>query len=66
MLKKINLNEKLSQLVLYSRKKVLGVGLMASKTIVSTLVLKLHADHNRIRSEMSKFIRINIENARVY
>ena len=38
---------------------------MALKIIVSTLALKSCTGHNRSRSEMSRFIKINKENARV-
>ena len=45
LLKKMKLSEKFLRSVLYSRKTALGVGLLAPKTIVDTLSLKLYLGH---------------------
>ena len=66
ILKKMGLSEKFPRLMLYSRKTALGVGLMSPNTIISTLALKLYLGHNRSKSELSKVININEENARLF
>jgi len=66
VLKKLGLSEKFPRSILYSRKTALGVGLMAPNTIMSILALKLYVGHNRIKSEISKMIRINEENSRLF
>ena len=66
ILRKMGLSEKFPRSVLYLRKSALGVELMSPDTIVSSLALKLYAGHNRYKSELSKIIRINEENARLY
>ena len=66
ILRKMGLSEKFPRSVLYSRKSALGVGLMSPDTIISSLALKLYTGHNRYKSELSKIIRINEENARFY
>ena len=55
----------LPRLVLYSRKSALGVGLMPPKNIVSTLALKLWVGHNKYKSNLSKIIKTDKENARL-
>ena len=62
----MELSEKFPRLVLCSRKSILGVGLMSPSTIASSLALKLYVGHNRYKSELSKIMRINEENARLY
>jgi hypothetical protein len=66
LLRKMGLSEKFPRSVLYSRKSALGVGLMSPTTIISSLALKMYIGHNRYRSELSKVIRINEENARCF
>jgi hypothetical protein len=66
ILRKMGLSEKFPRAVLYSRQTALGVGLMSPKTIIDSLALKLYVGHQRYRSELSKMIRINEENARYF
>ena len=66
ILKKLGLSEKFPRSILYSRRTALGVGLMAPNTIISVLALKLYIGHNRVKSEISKMIKINEENARLF
>ena len=66
ILKKMGLSEKFPRSALYSRKTALGVGLMAPNTIMNALALKLYLGHNRSNSALSKVIKINEENARLF
>ena len=62
----MGLSENFPRLMLYSRKTALGVELMSPNTIISVLALKLYLGHNRSKSELSKVININEENARLF
>jgi len=65
LLRKMKLSEKFPRNVLYSRKTALGVGLLAPRTIVDILSLKLYIGHQRMKSKVSEIIQINEDNARV-
>ena len=65
LLMKMNLSEKFSRSVLYSRKIVLGIGLMAPKTIIDVLLLKLYLGNQRLNQKVVKIIQINEDNARL-
>ena len=65
MLRKLRLSEKFSRKVLHYRKTSLGVGLLAPRTIVDVLALKLHVGHQRADSKVDKMIQINEENVRI-
>ena len=56
LLRKMKLSEKFPRSVSYSRKMVLGVGLLATRMIVDILLLKLYVDHQRMESKVSKII----------
>ena len=65
LLRKMKLSEKFPRNVLYSRKTALGVGLLAPRTIVDILSLKLYIGHQRMKSKVSEIFQINKDNARV-
>ena len=65
ILRKLNLSERFPRKVLYMRNSALGVGLMAPRTIVDVLALKLYVGHQRARSKVAKIIQINEDNARM-
>ena len=56
LLRKMKLSEKFPRSVLYSRKTALGVGLLAPRTIVDILSLKLYIGHQRMESKVTKII----------
>ena len=66
LLNKMGLSKKFPRKVLHPRKSALGVGLMAPKTIMSVLALKLHLSHQRGETRVSKLTNINEENMRLY
>jgi len=66
ILNKMGLSVKFPRKVLYARKTALGVGLMAPRTIMSVLALKLYLSHQRGDTRVSKLITINEDNARLY
>ena len=45
VLRKLRLSEKFPRVILYSRKTLLGLGLLKPSIIIKTLVLKLYAEH---------------------
>ena len=51
--------------MLYSRKTALGVGLIAPRTIIDELSMKLYLGHRRADDRISKIIQIIEDNARV-
>jgi len=65
LLKKMRLSEKFPRSVLYSRKTAMGIGLLAPRTIVDILALKLYVGHQRMNSKVAKIIQINEDNARL-
>jgi len=66
ILNKLGLSVKFPRKVLYARKSALGVGLMAPRTIMSVLALKLYLSHQRGETRISRLININEDNARLY
>ena len=65
ILRKLKLSERFPRKVLHMRNSALGVGLIAPRTIVEVLALKLHVGHQRARSKVAKIIQINEDNARM-
>jgi len=65
ILKKLGLSKNFPRAVLYSRKTALGVGLIAPRTIVDELSLKLYLGHRRAEDRISNIIQIIEDNARV-
>ena len=65
LLKKLRLSENFPRSVLYSRKTALGVGLLAPRTIIDALALKLYLGHKRADDRIAKVIQINEDNARI-
>ena len=63
ILRKLGLSKNFPRSVLYSRKTALGVGLMAPKTIMDGLALKLYLGHQRSEDRISKIIQIIEDNA---
>ena len=66
ILNKMGLSEKFLRKILYTRKLALGVGLMAPTTIMYVLAMKLYVGYNRGEIRVSKMIKINKENTRIY
>ena len=66
LLHKMGLSKKFPRKVLYARKSALGVGLMAPRTIMNVLALKLYVGHMRGELRVSKMIKINEDNVRFY
>jgi len=56
VLRKLGLSENFSRVVLYSRKTALRVGLIAPRTIIDTLAMKLYLGHQRAEDRISKII----------
>ena len=65
LLKKLGLSENFPRSALCSRKTALGVGLLAPRTIIDVLTLKLYFGHKRANDRISKDIQINEDNARI-
>ena len=65
LLKKLGLSENFPRSVLYSRKTALGVGLLAPRTIIDALALKLYLGHKRANDRIAKVTQINEDNARI-
>ena len=65
ILRKMNLSEKFPRSVLYSRKTALGIELMAPKTIIGVLLLKIYLGNQRLNQKVAKIIQINEDNARL-
>ena len=63
LLKKLGLSENFPRSVLYSRKTALGVGLLAPRTIVDSLALKLCLGHRRANDRIAMIVQINEDNA---
>ena len=53
ILRKLELSTKFLRNVLYARKLILGVGLIAPFTIMNILALKLYVGHNHRDSEVA-------------
>ena len=66
ILNKMGLSIKFPRKVLYARKSALGVGLMAPRTIMSILALKLYVSHQRGETRVSKMININEDNIQLH
>ena len=66
ILNKMGLSIKFPRKVLYARKSALGVGLMAPRTIMSILALKLYVSYQRGETRVSKMININEDNIRLH
>ena len=47
--------------ILYTRKTVIGIGIMKPSTIIDTLVLKLYMGHKRQKSRIAMLIKANEE-----
>ena len=62
ILRKMGLSEKFLRCVLYSRRTVLGIGLMFLRMIMDILALKLYVGHNRMESEVARMIKVNEKN----
>ena len=62
LLKKLGLSEHFPRDVLYSRRTVLGIGIMKLSTIIDVLASKLYVGHERLNNRISKIIKINKEN----
>ena len=60
-LRKVELSEKFPRVVLYSRKAVLGLGLMKLSTIIETLVLKQYFSYQQSSIELAILIQTNNE-----
>ena len=56
ILKKLGLSENFPRAVLYSRKTALGVGLIAPRTIINELSMKLYLGYRRADDRISKII----------
>ena len=56
LLRKLRLSEKFPRRILYSRKLVLGVRLLAPRIIVDALALKLYIGHKRANKRIGKII----------
>ena len=56
LLQKIGLSIKFLRKIVYTRKTALGIGLIAPRTIVDTLALKLYLGHKRVESRSAKKI----------
>ena len=65
LLRKMKLSEKFPRSVLYSRKTALGIGLLAPRTIIDVLSLKLYIGNQRLNSKVAQIIQINEDNARL-
>ena len=63
LLKKLGLSENFPWSVLCSRKTALEVGLLAPRTIVDSLALKLHLGHRRANDRIAMIVQINEDNA---
>ena len=63
IVKKDRIRNQFLRAALYSRKLVLGVGLIKSSAITETLGLKLHLGFMRIEDRIALIIRTNEENA---
>ena len=61
----MNLSEKFPRSILYSRKTALGIGLLAPRTIIDVLSLKLYIGNQRLNSKVAQIIQINEDNARI-
>ena len=62
ILRKLGLSSNFPRSVLYSRKTALGVGLMAPRTIIDGLAMKLYVGHQRSEDRISKIIQIIEDN----
>ena len=65
LLRKIKLSEKFPRNVLYLRKTALEIGLLALRTIVDILSLKLCIGNQRLSSKVVQLIQINKDNTRI-
>ena len=65
LLRKLGLSENFPRSELHSRKTTLGIGLLAPRTIVDVLALKLYFGHKRMNDKVTKLIQINEDNARL-
>ena len=65
ILRKLKLSESFPRKVLYIRNSALRVGLIALRTIVDVLALKLCVGYQRARSKVAKMIQINKDNPRM-
>ena len=63
---KLGLSVKFPRRVLCARESTLGVGLMAPRTTISMLALKLHLSHQRGEIRVSRLINVNEDNARLH
>ena len=63
---KIGLSVKFLRKVLCAEKLALGVGLVAPRTIMSILSLKLCLSHQRRETRVSRLIEINEDNTRLH
>ena len=66
ILNKMGLSIKFPRKVLHARKSALGVGLMAPKTIMSVLAIKLCVSHQRGETRVSEMININEDNIGIF
>ena len=58
ILQKLGLSENFLRAVLYSRKTALGVGLLAPRTIIDMLAMKLYLEYQRAKDRTSLLIQI--------
>ena len=65
ILRKLQLSEKFPRKVLYSIKTSLEVELLAPRTIVDILVLKLYVGYQRVDLKLEKIIKISKKNTRI-
>ena len=63
ILQKLKLSKKFPRKILYARKSVLGVGLMAPSTVLDILAIRAYVGHQRGESGVSKIIQILEQNA---
>ena len=65
ILRKLELSINLPRAVLYPRKTALSTGLLAPRTIIDTLVIKLCIGYQRLNGRISRTIQIIEDNAQI-
>jgi len=61
LLWKLRLSMKFPRIILYTRKTVIGIGIMKPSTVIDTLVLKLYVGYKRQKSRIAMLIKANEE-----
>ena len=65
ILRKLGLSVNFPRAVLYSRKTVLSVGLLAPRMVIDALAMKLYVAHQQLDNRINKIIQIIEDNTRI-